>query len=613
MATVPNMPEKGISRPTPGTPHWRRRGVAVLSAPVLALAILAVSGSGGSVVPAANTDQPLPVGLGADSFVSANQSRCVAAPGAAQGDVAVVNITNTQAKGQGWGALRPSGATPVYNRPATSQYSSVNFAADTPPNPNLAFTTVGPGGQFCYDGARVDHNVALDIAAVIPAANVNAVTPSRLLDTRKGGGLITANSSRCVSVSGASAGDVAVVNITNTQAAGSGWGALRSSDDTPVYSLPSSSQYSSVNFTSNTPPNPNLAVTEVGTDGQFCYDGAVASHHVLLDLSAVIPAAKVNAVTPTRLLDTRTSGSLISANSSRCVKVAGAADGDVAVVNVTNTQAQGRGWGALRSPLETQVYTRPASGQYSSVNFAANTPPNPNLSLAVIDDGEFCYDGAVASHHVALDLAAIIPAANMNAITPTRLLDTRDERPNLDTSFGDAGRVTTPGYVSDAAQQIAVQSDGKIVVAGSVFSDGGSRRLLLVRYTVDGSLDATFGIDGVVTTQQASIARAVALQSDGKLVVAGDPSPDPSSPGDVIPAFPDPVLVARYDTDGSLDSTFGGDGIVTALFGVDVHATAYSVVVQSDGKIVVAGTGQSPSSQPSNLLVAVRFGTEGTS
>ena len=407
------------------------RGCAVLVAPVLALSIFAVSDARGSAVPAANTDPPPRVDVGVDSFVSANQSRCVTAPGAAPGDVAVVNITNTQADGRGWGALRPFGETPVYNRPATAQYSSVNFAADTPPNPNLAFTTVGAGGQFCYDGARADHNVALDLAAVIPAANVNAVTPSRLLDTR-GGALVTANSSRCVGVPGASVGDVAVVNITNTRAAGSGWGAVRSSDDTPVSARPTSSQYSSVNFAANTPPNPNLAVTEVGADGAFCYDGAIASHHVLLDLAAVIPAANVDAVTPTRLLDTRTSGGLVAANSSRCVEVSGAGDGDVAVVNITNTQAQGRGWGALRSPSDTAVYSRPTSSQYSSVNFAANTRPNPNLSLAVIDGGQFCYDGAIASHHVALDLAAVIPAANVNAITPTRVIDTRNEPPDND-------------------------------------------------------------------------------------------------------------------------------------------------------------------------------------
>ena len=158
---------------TSTTGPGKRRGLAALLAPVLAFTVVAVAGAGGSVAPAANTDVPMPEAVRVESFVSANQSRCVAAPGAAQGDVAVVNITNTQAEGRGWGALRPFGATPVFNRPSSSQYSSVNFAAQTPPNPNLAVTEVGVDGEFCYDGAIVSHHVLLDVSAVIPAANVS--------------------------------------------------------------------------------------------------------------------------------------------------------------------------------------------------------------------------------------------------------------------------------------------------------------------------------------------------------------------------------------------------------------------------------------------------------
>ncbi len=118
-------------------------------------------------------------------------------------------------------------------------------------------------------------------------------------------------------------------------------------------------------------------------------------------------------------------------------------DGDVAVVNITNTQAAGRGWGALRSSFEPPVFSRPAFSQYSSVNFAANTPPNPNLALVDVDErpgpqdspfdftSEFCYDGAVASHHVILDLVGHIRAANVDATTPRRLLDTRNEEPKI--------------------------------------------------------------------------------------------------------------------------------------------------------------------------------------
>jgi hypothetical protein len=108
----------------------------------------------------------------------------VGVPGGSVGDVAVVNVTNTEAAGDGWGALRSSDASAVFDRPAGEQYSSVNFAAQTPPNPNLAVTVLGEDGEFCYDNALSSSNVLLDLFAVIPAANVVPVDAERLLDTR---------------------------------------------------------------------------------------------------------------------------------------------------------------------------------------------------------------------------------------------------------------------------------------------------------------------------------------------------------------------------------------------------------------------------------------------
>jgi hypothetical protein len=187
----------------------------------------------------------------------------------------------------------------------------VNFASNTPPNPNLAVTAVGADTQICYDGAGATHHTILDLTAVLEQAAVNALTPSRILDTRDGN-RVAANTSRCVTVPGASPGDTAVINITNTSAAGRGYGALRSSDAIPIYNRPAAAQYSSVNFASNTPPNPNLAVTAVGADTQICYDGAGATHHTILDLVATASSDAIPAVEPTRLLDTRPSpGSVV--------------------------------------------------------------------------------------------------------------------------------------------------------------------------------------------------------------------------------------------------------------------------------------------------------------
>lgn len=164
---------------------------------------------------------------------------------------------------------------------------------------------------------------------------------------------------------------------------------------------------------------------------------------------------------------------------------------------------------------------------------------------------------------------------------------------SLDPSFGGGdGMVTTDFATSDdRGWALAIQPDGKIVVAGQTFvarSVGGSDLdFALVRYNGDGSLDTSFGGDGKVNTDlganETDAALDVALQSDGKIVAAGyvrNLFPDPRGPAD--------FAVARYNADGSLDTTFGPGGSVTTDFGMD-HDEASAVVIQSDGRIVAAG------------------------
>ena len=152
---------------------------------------------------------------------------------------------------------------------------------------------------------------------------------------------------------------------------------------------------------------------------------------------------------------------------------------------------------------------------------------------------------------------------------------------SLDTSFGTDGKVTTAiGAGSDAASSIALQSDGKIVVAGySVI--GGIKNFAVVRYNTNGSLDTSFGTGGKVTTaigNGGDIAYSIALQSDGKIVVAGY---------SLIAEFGD-FSVVRYNTNGSLDTSFGTGGKVTTAIGAG-NDFANSMALQSDGKIVVVG------------------------
>jgi len=158
---------------------------------------------------------------------------------------------------------------------------------------------------------------------------------------------------------------------------------------------------------------------------------------------------------------------------------------------------------------------------------------------------------------------------------------------DLDPSFGTGGKVITDFTdmlfrpSSDQAQELALQADGKIVLAGSSYNGAGGD-FALARYNPDGSLDTTFGTNGTVTTDFGAdyeeSATTFALQADGKIVVAGSS----------YNGTGDDFALARYNPDGSLDPTFGTDGIVTTDFSGDSDS-ANDLALQADGKIVVAG------------------------
>jgi uncharacterized delta-60 repeat protein len=149
----------------------------------------------------------------------------------------------------------------------------------------------------------------------------------------------------------------------------------------------------------------------------------------------------------------------------------------------------------------------------------------------------------------------------------------------LDPMFGFGGMVATDlAGASDQAWRVAVQSDGKIVVAGNTFG-ANFNDWALARYNADGTLDSTFGQDGKVITDFGSSAREVVLQDDGKIIVAGYTG---ASLSDLD------FALARYDTTGRLDTTFGMNGKVRTDFS-GYEDQCRGAVLQSDGKIVLAG------------------------
>jgi len=153
---------------------------------------------------------------------------------------------------------------------------------------------------------------------------------------------------------------------------------------------------------------------------------------------------------------------------------------------------------------------------------------------------------------------------------------------SLDPSFSGDGRQTVDfGAGNDGANGVALQTDGKIVVAGTATS-GGRAKFGVVRLNANGSLDNTFSGDGRADTRIGDgwIGTDVALDQDGRIVVAGWAY----GPG----SFSVYAAVARFRSDGSLDPGFSGDGRQTTDFGSD-ESYAEGVALTRDGKIVLAG------------------------
>lgn len=156
----------------------------------------------------------------------------------------------------------------------------------------------------------------------------------------------------------------------------------------------------------------------------------------------------------------------------------------------------------------------------------------------------------------------------------------------LDTTFDNDGKVLTDFGGNDSAAAITIAPDGKIIVAGWSLSTN-YYTFALARFNTDGSLDTTFDSDGKLTTEFGGLSnasgRTVSIQTDGKIVVAGyiryindiDKSSD--------------FALARYNNSGSLDATFGENGLGTVDFDANIDS-AYALSIQPDGKILAAGS-----------------------
>jgi uncharacterized delta-60 repeat protein len=175
----------------------------------------------------------------------------------------------------------------------------------------------------------------------------------------------------------------------------------------------------------------------------------------------------------------------------------------------------------------------------------------------------------------------------------------------LDTTFGNGGKVVTGATVRESANGLLILPDGKIIISGSIdLPNSHDTSFALLRFNSNGSVDPTFGNGGIATTNiniDDDYAYAIALQSDGKIVAAGRRGiqfyPTEQRKGN--------VALARYNPDGSLDTTFGNAGTVVNDFGQGLESYALQLLIQPDGKLVIAG-------ESAYRFLVARYNSDGT-
>jgi len=150
---------------------------------------------------------------------------------------------------------------------------------------------------------------------------------------------------------------------------------------------------------------------------------------------------------------------------------------------------------------------------------------------------------------------------------------------DLDTTFGTGGKLVTTLTTTDSSKDVVIQPDGKILVVGENQQNVPDYDLALIRYNSDGSFDSSFGTAGVVRLSETGNQRpsGLLLQADGKIIVYGSETNTASN-----------LLLYRFNTDGSLDSSFGSGGKTVISF--TGSSAGNHAVLQPDGKIVIAGT-----------------------
>lgn len=177
---------------------------------------------------------------------------------------------------------------------------------------------------------------------------------------------------------------------------------------------------------------------------------------------------------------------------------------------------------------------------------------------------------------------------------------------SLDISFNNSGHIRCSSSPIGGADSMLIQPDGKIVVLGHQILQPTpgvyNSQFILQRFTADGMIDTSFGTDGIIITTFGfgyNTPRAMALQPDGKIIAVGA-------------SFDNRFGIVRYNVNGQLDTTFDGDGKVTTSFGTGTYGWPNFVSVHADGKILVAGISANLTGVSVTNFAVARYNTNGS-
>ena len=503
----------------------------------------------------------------------------------------VLNLTLDRSTRAGYVQAYPTG------RSTPGAHSNLNAWGAGQTVAVLATVPVGDDGTVTLFSSGGGHLVADVTGYYAPSAATSAgrfagLTPARLLDTRKLAGKPGPRSSTVVKVTGrggvpGSGVSAVALNVVTTQSDAAGYVQVIPTGG-PTRTGGSSNLNAARGQTIA-----NLAVVPVGSDGSVTLYSSASTHLVVDvqgwwtdDTAAAATTGLYQPVVPRRLDDTRPTAERLP---------------DRGALEIRPLGQKGVPYTGVSSVALGVTVVRPAGPGYVHVFPAAGATPGSASSINVSSAGQTIAGAVLTPPGQGGHVTAFSTRSTELVVDVFGwFLGEGASAGELDQGFGRAGVAASrigPGY--SAAQDVALDAAGRVVVAGQW-----SRSFGLARLLPDGRHDAAFGGDGTVSTTFGVGARAnaVVVQPDGKVVAAGHANP---TQGSTDADF----ALARYNADGSLDASFGSGGRVTTSF-TDSSAYASALLLQSDGGLIAVGETFPPDAVNSDVAL-VRYLPDG--